>query len=487
MLDNLNIYGEYKIERINKKTGYKELVCKKKNKLTPMFKSFIVSCFSNMLNAPFYNLGATNGEIMGTLGLFSKDNNYKHNYFQNSLRLYGLNENVNVESFNDYPFLTGIREIDDSKITFIGTEQLSVAEGSKYAVTIPTYNINALFTNAISKSWKLTGPNGLGMIKTLCLGKNVDTEQTNDDSSVLMQNSNPFFTKKILSHYKDNLNNLNLITGYLPNLTGVSDNIFYFGSLSTNILKYDLSSDTYTYLETTDDLRNIPLAKLGQNCIIYNNNMYFGHDDYNQVYKYNITTKDLTRLSASLRNYSNVFKKGNMLLCNYYNNSGDTSIYVYNLDTDTLDTSLFGSNHPTLTSIIKNTPSWFVPKFLGTRNDNENWLILDPAKQFCIECTDINDVKGSLVKTYITTTISHTIINNKLYWITKQPYIEKEITRNITSYGDGTYDSTFIGLTDSTVPSYMFSIVTDLKDSTGADIVQTEDTEYIFTYTLQFN
>ena len=490
MIEKGQLVGEYTIEKVNK-NGEREVVFKKHNRLTDMFKSYILSLFSTAFNGAYYTKGATNGELRGVSGIINSTMSQKNAYYYaNSLCLYGMNETVDTAEFNNYPFLTGAREIDYSKITFIGSDNDS---GDIFAQVIPTEYINMLVPNTISKSWKLTGPNGLGAIKTLCIGSNVHTELTNATSSGTKQNQVPMVSKVLAASYLDDSNAIKTVSGYLPIIEGFNNNKFYFGvnssSLGNVYNSYNINTDTYKAVTNSDAERNYPLAPIGNNIIKYGDFLYTGYANSQAVYKYDIINKTWSSAGwANASAYSNVFKKGNLAICNtaISSRSNAGAIYVINMDTGARDTTLFGDYDPSLEEIVKNVPTWFNIEYLGTRNDNENWLVFDSYKGICIECTDINDVLGSFVKMYYTPTIIHTIINGKIYWLWNSDYQERGVTLSETMTGGGSQNSTPIQIIDSDIPSNMFSIITDITDSQGNDIIQTEDTEYIFTYTLRF-
>ena len=490
MIEKGQLVGEYTIEKVNK-NGEREVVFKKHNRLTDMFKSYILSLFSNVFNGAYYTKGATNGELRGVSGFINSNLSQRNAYYYpNSLCLYGMNETVETAEFNNYPFLTGVREIDYSKLTFIGSDNDS---GDFYAQVIPTEYINMLVPNTISKSWKLTGPNGLGTIKTLCIGTNVHTELTDATSLSSKQNQVPMVSKVLSASYIDDSNAVRSVTGYLPIIEGFNNNKFYFGtygtSLGTVFNSYNINTDTYKAVSSSDAERNYPLAPIGNNIIKYGDFLYTGYTNNQMIYKYDIVNKTWT--SAGWNNsstFSNVFKKGNLAICNspITGRSYEGSIHVVNMDTGERDTSLFGTYAPALEDVVKNKPKWFNVEYLGTRNDNENWLVFDSYKGICIECTDVNDVLGSFVKMYYTPTIIHTIINGKIYWLWNSDYQERGVALTDTMTGGGSQNSSPIQIIDSDIPSNMFSIITDITDSQGNDIIQTEDTEYIFTYTLRF-
>ena len=489
MTEKGQLVGEYTIEKINK-NGEREVIFKEHNRLTDMFKSWVISQFSNVFNGGYYTKGASNGELRAVSGFINSNSSQKPaNYYTNSLCLYGLNETVDTAEYDNYPFLTGVREVDYSKLTFIGSDNDS---GDIFAQVVPTEYINMLVPNTISKSWKLTGPNGLGIIKTLCIGTNVHTAFTNSTSSGY-QNQVPMVSKVLSASILDDSNTVKSVTGYLPPIEGFNNNKFYFGYKSSTLgsvyNSYNINTDTYKSVSSTDAERNYPLAPAGCNIIKYGDALYVGYDNSQAVYKYDITNK--TWKSAGWNNsstYASIFKKGNLAICNQAitgrNYSG--SIQVINMDTGARDTSLFGSYNPNLEDIVANKPSWFNVEYLGTRNDNENWLVFDSYKGICIECTDLNDILGSFVKMYYTPTITHTIINGKIYWLWNSDYRERGVSLTETMTGGGSENTSPIQIIDSETPSNMFSIITDITDSKGDDIVQTEDTEYIFTYTLRF-
>ena len=98
--------------------------------------------FSTAFNGAYYTKGATNGELRGVGGFINSNGNSRNAYYYtNSLCLYGMNEIVDTAQFNNYPFLTGARDIDYSKITFIGSDNDS---GDIFAQVVPTEYINML-------------------------------------------------------------------------------------------------------------------------------------------------------------------------------------------------------------------------------------------------------------------------------------------------------------------------------------------------------
>jgi hypothetical protein len=488
MLDKVSLKGEYIIEKVNK-DGYREEIFRKENHLTEFTKSLLISYFSAFFNLPFYGVGAQGGGNFVASG-FNRVINTSNGLemFTNNLCLYGVNEEYeDASQFNNYPFLKDVRTVDDSKITFIGSDTTT---GDMYANICPTDYLNLSVPNLISKSWKLTGPNGLGTIKTLCLGRNVHTEFTTDTSNSTMENTNPLISKILCTSYQDSNGTKNLITGMLPPIKDFNDNIFYFGLHNSNsgvFKKYDYINDIFTDVQGTDEAKSYPLSYLGCNSFMYNGNIYYTRSSSSGAfYVYNIENNTHTSF-ASTSSYKDGFKKGNKVILNQIiegKYGGSNTVYVYNLDTKTQDTELFGKYNPTLSSICLNKPSWFIPRALGTRNDNENWLVLDTYKGICIECTDLKDILGTMVNWYYTNSLANTTLNGELYFLSSFVYGEllPEITASI---GTLTAPSNYPMIQKATLPTDMLSIVTGVKDINGNDIVQTEDSEYIFTYNLR--
>ena len=489
MLDNANLIGEYIIEKINK-DGSREEVFRKQNHLTEFTKSLLISYFSGFFNLPFYGKGAQGGGNFVASG-FSNLNNTNTNsleVFTNNLCLYGLNEEYdNVSQYNNYPFLTEVRNIDDSKITFIGTDTIT---GDKYAQIISADYLNLFVPNLISKSWKLTGPSGLGNIKTLCLGRDVHTPLTNGTTINSRENTTPLISKILCTSYQDGNGTEYNITAMLPPINGFNNDNFYFGVYNSDsgvYKSYNFKDDSFENVLGTDEERSYPLSVLGCNSFLYNGNIYYTRNtNSSNFYKYNIESGKHSSF-ASTGYYQEGYKKGNKVILNYINNSkgsGHSQVSVYNLDSASQDTELFGKFNPTLTSICLNIPSWFVPRALGTRNDNENWLILDSYKGICIECTDLNDVLGTMVNWYYTNSLANVTLNENLYFLS--PFMYSELQPDISAnIGTLNIPGNYPMIQKATLPTDMLSIVSGVKDIDGNDIVQTEDSEYIFTYNLR--
>ncbi len=502
MTDKTQLVGEYIIEKVEKDGSRKE-VFRKHNHITPFLKWQILKNFSAYFNEADYVLGGMGGSLVGLSGLnYPKENQSYARYdrITNQLCLYGLNEVYeNIEDMNKYPFTSNVKEVDNSKITFICSDSYV---GDKYGLVTSTDRLNLSTPCLISKSWKITGPAGIGPIKTLCIGRNVHRTIPKDTTNI-NDYTIPYISKVLTQYYinpttKEKYN----ITGYLPPIKDFS-NKFYFGLGSTSsnnkpYKEYDIETDTFKDLTVGES--DLFLAVLGTNVIKYEDFLYFTErESYTTITKFN--TKDNTSTSLSLTgpsSYSNaIFKKGDKLILtreecnsNYETSYSSPRIYVYNLNVDgtpTQDTELFGSYNPYINSLINNKPDWFRCTSLGTRNDNENWLLHDNTKNICIECTDLQDVLGSMIDWYYTPSINNCTINNKLYFL--HPLFFEELTAQLSSNistGSLTKASKVPQIQEAGLATDMLSIITDIKDINGEDIVQTEDSEYIFTYNLRF-
>lgn len=495
MFDNGKLTGVYTIERLNKQTGNIEKVFEKENHLTDSFKDYILSKFSMVFNVS-HTKGATNGMINYRSPFFGTQNSGNIvRRIDGSLRLYGLKDIVsNVESLKEYPFLDNLGNVDTSQITFIGDDNNT---GDLYAAVIPTKHINLSVPHTISKTWHLVGPNGVGDIKTLCIGYAPDMYRKPLQGKVIAE-----------SFVNASTNTRGFVKTYMPPIPNVTGSKFVFGTdraVNSGWLEYDTSNDTYKDLQTQDNLHKLPLASIQCNVPYDSEYVYLNYSQNvssnNSIYRYKISDGSFSQLIGS--GYGNLFKKGNYLIGNAdacVSTSNSNRVTVYNKSTGSQDSSLFGSTSPYLSAIVQNVPTDFTVTHLGTRNDNENYLVLDRAKCWCIECTDVSDVIGTAVNSYFTNNLSNYTINGKLYFFQYN-------TSGVTS----TYASTYATSTDFGVENYnysgplnyandsmpmlsdpdccrhMLSIITDIKDSQGQPIVQTEDSELYFTYTLKFN